>query len=204
MRKLLSVITIFMLVFCITIPTFAADEYGFELQYDGPIVKNVEKDAKVLLIGVNGTLHTNVRIKIDITGPATPKILATDTTDVEHDIAQTGYWGADTGFAVQGDFTNTTPIKATFIEEGNYQIKLSLIDVTNPDLVYATKTIDIQVFEDAPGDITNEMGNNIVNNTVEELPKTGTSVVEYTMYIIAIVLVVSIIGIYLNRKRINA
>lgn len=208
MKKILSFITIFAIVLCLFVPVFAVDEYSFDLQYTGTIVKNIEKDAKVLLIGVNGTLHTNVQIKVDITGPATPKLLATDTSGVEHDIAQIGYWGPPGGFAVQGDFTNTTPIKATFPEEGNYSIKLSLVDLTNGNAVLATKTIDLTVYEDATGG--NVIGNavtdtNVVsNNIIGELPKTGTSVVEYVMYTIAIVLIISIIGIYLNKRRMNA
>ena len=128
MKKILSIILIFAFCFFITSYSFAAGDYTFELQYTGTIEKNVEKDANVLLIGNNGTLYSKVRIKIDITGPATPKIIAKDTSNIEHDIAQIGYWGPPEGFAVQGDFTNTTPIKATFTEEGEYTIKLSLIN----------------------------------------------------------------------------
>lgn len=203
MKKMLSFITIFAIVLCLCVPVFAVDEFDFELQYTGTIVKNIEKDAKVLLVGNNATLHTNVQIKIDITGPATPKILATDSTGVEHDIAQLGYWGPASGFAVQGDFTNTTPIKATFTEEGEYTIKLSLIDVANGNAVIASDTFEIQVYEDEsatpPANIEN-----VIDNAIQELPKTGTSVVEYVIYSIAIVLIISIVGIYLNKKRMNA
>ena len=115
MKKILSFVMIIALVLCSISPVFAVDEYSFDMQYTGTIVKNVEKDSVVILTGVNGTLHTNVQIKVDIIGPATPKLLATDTAGVEHDIAQTGYWGPDGGFAVQGEFENKTPIKATFV-----------------------------------------------------------------------------------------
>lgn len=205
MKKLLSVIMIFAIVLCSVSVVFAQDEYSFDLQYTGTIVKNVEKDAVVLLTGVNGTVHTNVQIKVDITGPATPKILATDSTGTEYDIAQLGYWGPPSGFAVGGDFVNRTPIKATFVEEGSYTIKLSLVDLANGNAVITTKTFDIEVYEDVPGEnvIGNVIGNAVEENTLEELPKTGTSVVEYVMHIIAIVLIISIIGMYLNRRKVN-
>lgn len=197
MKKILSCMIIFLLVFCMVSPVFAADEYSFDLQYEGTIVKNVEKNAKVLLIGVNGSLHTNVRINVEVTGPATPKLLATDETGVEHDIAQTGYWGPKDGFAVQGDFTNETPIRATFTEEGSYTIKLSLVDLKNADAVIASKTINLEVYEDeAPV-------NNTVNNVVEELPKTGTSIWEYVAYIGILTIMLSVIGMYLNKKKIT-
>lgn len=199
MKKILSCIMIFALVFCMVSPVFAADEYSFDLQYTGTVVKNVEKEVKALLIGVNGTLHTNVRINVEVTGPATPKLLATDTNGVEHDIAQVGYWGPPEGFAVQGDFTNTTPIKATFTEEGAYTIKLSLVDVANGNRVITSKTFDVEVYEDeAP------VNNTIVeNNVVEELPKTGTSIWEYVAYIGALTIVLSVIGMYLNKRKIT-
>lgn len=206
MKKLLSFVMIFAIVLCSVSVVFAQDEYSFDLQYTGTIVKNVEKDAVVLLTGVNGTPHTSVQIKVDITGPATPKILATDSTGTEYDIAQLGYWGPPSGFQVGGDFVNRTPIKATFIEEGSYTIKLSLVDLANGNAVITTKTFDIEVYEDVPGGnvVSNVIDNAVVEgNTLEELPKTGTSVVEYVMYIIAIVLIISIIGMYINRKRVN-
>lgn len=202
MKKLLSVIMIFTVILFIVSPVFAADEYSFDLQYTGTITKNIQKDANVLLIGENGPLYATVRIKVDISGPATPVLLATDSLGTEIDIAQEGFWGPPSGFPIQGDFTNTTPIKATFPEEGNYTITLSLIDLANANAVITSKTIDIEVFEDVPPANNNVIGNAVSeNNMIEELPKTGISVVEYTMYIIAIVLVISIVGIYLNRRR---
>lgn len=204
MKKLLSLITVFAIVLCSASVVFAQDEYSFDLQYTGTIIKNVEKDGVVLLTGVNGTVHNNVQIKVDITGPATPKLLATDSTGTEYDIAQLGYWGPPSGFAVGGDFVNKTPIKATFVEEGSYTIKLSLVDIANGNAVITTKTFNIEVYEDATGGnvVGNVIGNAVTDNTIEELPKTGTSVVEYVMYIIALVLILSIIGIYINRRKV--
>lgn len=209
MKKFLLSFMIFALAFVIAIPTFAADGYSFDLQYAGTITKNEEKDANVLLVGVNAPVHSNVRIKVDIQGPATPKIMATDSLGNEIDIAQEGYWGPQAGFAVGGDFTNTTPIKATFTEEGSYTITLSLIDVANSDNIITSRVFTLEVFEDAPAvnnTVNDIVGNDNVigNNVIGELPKTGTSVVEYAMYIIAITLVISVVGIYINRKRMKA
>ncbi len=201
MKKVLSFIMILAILFCSVSPVLAADEYSFDLQYTGNLVKNVEKDAVVLLTGVGGTLHTSVQIKVEITGPATPKILATDTTGVEHDIAQTGIWGPVSGFAVQGDFVNKTPIKATFVEEGNYSIKLSLIDLANANAVITTKTFDLQVYEDTVPE-NNVVDNTVVeNNMIEELPKTGTSIWEYVAYVAILTVVLWAFGMYLNKRK---
>ena len=104
MKKILSLLLIFMIVICFISPVFAVDGYSFDLQYTGTIVKNQAKDAKVLLIGVNAPAYTNVIIKVDITGPATPTILATDNTGTEHDIAQLRILGTNSRFFCSGRF----------------------------------------------------------------------------------------------------
>lgn len=159
----------------------AADEYSFELNYAGDVVVNEQKQANVILRGTDATPYTRVRIKVDITGPATPEILATDSSGVEHDIVELGYWGPDAGFAVGGTFENITPIKATFPAAGTYTVTLSLINLDTNSSVIATKTETIEVLEDG-SIIANEIEKEETNNTVEELPKTGTSVTEYIIY----------------------
>lgn len=196
MKKILSIMMAFVMVLCYSCSVLAVDEYGFDLQYSGTIVKNIEKNASVVLMGVNATLHTNVQIKVNITGPATPTLLATDTLGIEHDIAQIGYWGPVDGFPVQGNFTNTTPVKATFPEEGSYTITLSLVDLANANNIITSKTFNLEVYEDEAPIV------NTVNNTmVEELPKTGTSLWEYVIYIGVLTTILAIVGIYLNKNR---
>lgn len=181
---------------------FAADEYSFDLKYTGNVIKNVEKNANVLLVGVNGTLYSNVLIKVNITGPATPKLLATDSSGTEYDIAQLGSWGPPSGFAVQGDFTNTTPIRATFTEAGNYTIQLSLVDVSNNNLIITSKVFTINVLEEEPSiDDTEEPP--VEDEEVEELPKTGTSIWEYISYISVFGTILTVSIIYINKKRIS-
>lgn len=206
MKKIISFMMIFAIVFCSMSSVFAADEYSFDMEYTGNIIKNIEKDAVVILKGVNAPVHSNVLIKVDIKGPATPKILATDSTGTEYDIAQLGSWGPPSGFAVGGDFENRTPIKATFPEEGSYTITLTLVDVANANQVITSRVFNLEVFEDeAP--VNNVVVNDIVpnntveNNMLEELPKTGTSVIEYVTYVIILSIVLWGIGMYLNKRR---
>lgn len=175
----------------------AVDEYSFELNYTGDVVINEEKEATVILRGTDATPYTKVRIKVDVTGPATPKIMATDSSGVEHDIAQLGYWGPDTGFAVGGTFENKTPIKATFSAAGTYTIKLSLINLENNDAVITSKTETVEVLEDK-SNIQNEV-NNTTNNTIEKLPQTGTSIGEYIVYA-GIMITAIMFGYYKIRK----
>lgn len=175
----------------------AVDEYSFELNYTGDVVNNEEKEATVILRGTDATPYTKVRIKVDVTGPATPKIMATDSSGVEHDIAQLGYWGPDTGFAVGGTFENKTPIKATFSAAGTYTIKLSLINLENNDAVITSKTETVEVLEDK-SNIQNEV-NNTTNNTIEKLPQTGTSIGEYIVYA-GIMITAIMFGYYKIRK----
>lgn len=198
LKKIVSIILILIIGIGIANYSLAANEYSFDLQYTGTVVKNEEKNANVLLIGQNGTLYSKVRIKVDINGPATPKIMATDSNDVEHNIAELGYWGPAEGFAVQGDFTNTTPIRATFPEAGKYTIKLSLINLTDGSVI-TTKSFEVDVIsEEVPP--ANVISNEIVNN-IEELPQTGTSIFEYIAYFSIIVIIFGVVGMYIYRKR---
>lgn len=196
MKKILSIMMAFVMVLCYSCSVLAVDEYSFDLQYSGTIVKNIEKEAKVLLIGTEGTSYSNVQIKIDITGPAIPELLAIDSLGNEINIAQVGYWGPPSGFPVGGSFTNTTEIKATFPEEGDYTIKLSLVNVANGNALITSKTFTLQVFEEeAP------IVNNITNNTIEELPKTGTSIFDFLLYLLGLTLILSLVTIYLRARK---
>lgn len=173
---------IFIVTFVMIISFFpesihAANEYEFKMDYIGNAVANIEAETKVLLIGTNGSTYTNVRIKVDVNGPSKPKILATDSSGKIADIAQLGYWGPKTGFAVQGDFTNTTPVKVTFNQGGNYEIILSLLDVKNGNNVITSKTINIHVLDE--------------EIIIDKLPQTGIGINDYLIYIIPI----GIIGI---------
>lgn len=208
MKKVLPVfLSLVLILFIGTV--YAADEYTFGLEYTGEIVVDEQKDAAVTLTGVNGPLYTNVRIKVDITGPATPKILAYDSQGTEYDIAQTGYWGPDTGFAVQGSFTNRTPIRATFTEAGQYTVKLSLIDISNNNNVITSKDITLTVqgltVDNTVNTVVNQVENttveNMINeNLVEEIPKTGLSYEEMAFFIIIISGIVFIMyKVYKNK-----
>ena len=122
------------------------------------------------------------------------------------DIAQTGYWGPDTGFPIQGDFKNETPVTATFPKAGEYTITVSLLNLESGNSVITTKSITVDVQEQAA--MTNTIENTIVNtveNTVvnneeaTELPKTGTSLVEYVIY--AFVILAFIYMIYSIKQK---
>lgn len=187
MKKLLT-ISILILMMAFTTTTFAADEYQFELEYEGEIVANEEKEAKVILSGTDATAYSKVRIKIDfVSGPGTPKILATDSGGTQFDLGQLGYWGPEAGFAVGGTFSNVTPIKATYPEAGTYVHKLSLINLENSNAVIAEREFTITVAaqqvpptDENPGENNNQnMPNEVVNNTIEEIPQTGISAFEY-------------------------
>ena len=197
MKKIVLPVLICCLLVALATFSYAADGYTFGLEYEGTVKVNEAKNAKVQLIGTNGPTYTNVRIKVDITGPGTPTILAYDSTGVQHDIVQLGYWGPDAGFAVQGTFTNETPVVATFNTAGNYTIVLSLVNVANNNEVIATRSINLTVEAANTGNtVGNAVGNtvsntvsntvnntvnNMTNNTVTEIPKTGTGIFEYIL-----------------------
>lgn len=190
MKKLKVISVTLILLLMITTTCYAAidNTIHFDISYEGEIKVNEEKNTLIILAGDNTPLHAKVRVKIDIEGPTTPKLLATDSLGTQIDIANWGYWGPETGFAIQGTFTNETPVKATFTQSGLYTIKLSLIDIENANDVLAQKTVTIQV-RDSAKPVENIITNETINEPIEELPKTGTSLMEYAIYAIVFCMV---------------
>lgn len=185
------------------------EDYTFSLDYEGVIVAGEQKSGTVTLEGVDSPVQSNVIIKVDITGPATPEILATDSAGVEHDIAKLGYWGPETGFTVGGTFKNETPIKATFKTAGTYEVALSLVDANSSNTEYARNTFTVTVVsttnndtqddnktEDPNGGLTD--GNEEIEE-VEKLPQTGNYNIIY-ISIAAVAIVAITIVIYIRNS----
>ena len=193
-----SIIFILMILSMFSMSVNAAEEFEFELKYTGDIVLNETKDASVILRGTNATTYSNVRVKIEVEGPGTPKITAMDSLDQEIDLVKEKYWGPPAGFPVAGTFENETLVKATFNVAGTYTIKLTLVNMQNSEAEIVSRTFTIEVLEDATN--TNEIlePDNEVNNTIEKLPQTGTSIIEYIIY--ASIIIALIVFIY--RKTI--
>lgn len=195
MKNIKIVFILLTLILMLASCSYAAidDTINFDISYKGEVKVNEEKSAVIMLAGENTPTYTNVRVKVDIQGPATPKIIATDSLGTQIDIAKEGYWGPEAGFAIGGTFSNETPIKATFSQAGTYTITLSLLNVQNTQKendILAQKTVTIQVREDTP--IVNEVANTEIP---EELPKTGTSLVEYAIYALIMIMI-----IYLSNR----
>ena len=169
----------------------------FDVQYDGEINLNEEKISVTTLGGKATPQHTNVRIKVDVEGPAIPKLLATDSTGKEYDIAQIGYWGPEQGFPIQGDFHNETMVRSTYPVAGTYKITLSLLDVGNNNDLLAQREFTFEV----KGEEVKEepIANAVVDEPTTELPKTGTSLLEIAIY--AIILVAIVYAVYQIRQR---
>ena len=210
MKKRIVISLLVVGLLCCFSVVYASQEYSFDLQYTGSVLKNVEKDANVMLIGDNAPLYQKVRIKVDVEGPGTPNIMAKDTNEMEIDIAKEGFWGPAEGFAVQGTFTNTTPVKVTFPEAGKYEITLSLVDVSNANNVIVTQSYTIDVLEEVPDhNTTNEITNVVMNEVnemsnnanIEELPTTGTTIWEYMLYTVIVAVILGAGYMVIRRKK---
>lgn len=204
MKKLFTLFTTLIMILSISTLSYADsnEEYYFELNYEGNIIANEPKAGLVKLVGVDGTLHTNVRIKVDVSGPATPKIIAYDSNGTKFDIAEIGYWGPASGFPVQGTFTNETPVTVTYPEAGTYKTTLQLIDVANNNAVITSKEFTINVLSaSSDTDEDNKFEDeNIVQNKVEELPQAGINLLQCSVYL----LIVAIIFFVIIKKRNNS
>lgn len=198
MKKKLGMMTILVMFFsCFLMVSHAAQGYHFKLEYDGNVVENEAKSGYFSLIGTGATPYTNVRVEVKVTGPATPKILAQGTDGKEFDVVQIGYFGPSAGFAVGGDFTNKTPIRAIYPKAGKYISTIRLIDVKNGNAVIHSESMEINVVSKAanvvPGTPTEE-------ETVTELPKTGIDIVNILWGVVPAILLV-VLGILWYQKK---
>ena len=194
-------IAILFILSIFSIQVNAAAELEFELKYDGDIVVNETKEGSVILRGTNATTYSNVRVKVDVEGPGTPKIIATDTNNQEFDLVDIKYWGPPEGFPVAGTFENETPIKATFPVAGTYTIKLSLVNMQSSEAEIISKSFTVEVLEDATNvNEVNETGNG-TGNEIEKLPQTGNSMVEYIMYIAVVVALIIFVSYKIKNNK---
>lgn len=198
MKKLSCfIVTILFILSVISIQVNAAAELEFELKYDGDIVVNETKEGSVILRGTNASTYSNVRVKVDVEGPGTPKLIATDTNQQEFDLVDIKYWGPPDGFPVAGTFENETPIKATFPVAGTYTIKLTLVNMQASEAEIISKSFTVEVLEDA----TNVNEVNEPENEVEKLPQTGNSTVEYVMYIAIVAALVIFVSYKIKANK---
>lgn len=185
-----------------SVPT--TSEYNFEINYTGNIIEDEDKEATVVLEGTEATPYTNVRIKVDfVSGPSTPSIIAYDTNGIGYNIVEFGYWGPEAGFAVGGTFRNETPILARYLEPGTYVVRLSLVDVNNNEAVITSEEFTQTVLastptEEPPGE--NTVTDNVVNNTIEEIPQTGVSVWVYMGVILAVAVIIYIVSKFIKKN----
>lgn len=185
-------------------------DYDITLNYTGDIIKDVEKDMKLVVSSSMGKSYEHTRIIAEVTTPAgaTAKLLATDNSGLEHDIIQSG-WGDAEGEAIGGkDVVKDLDVRGLFSDAGSYSIIIKLIDRDNSDAEIATKTVNITVKETTtttPGtdeiQKPNENQGTTDNNEQAEpeiMPQTGNTVY---MYVIPAILVLFVVYVVLKKRN---
>lgn len=207
-KKLFYLVFLVAVILCCGSAYAVDDAYSFDIVYTGDIVEDEDKEATVILQATEGAVYSNVRIKVDfISGPSKPTILAYDSAGIGYNIAELGYWGPENGFAVGGTFKNETPIVATYPEAGTYVVRLTLIDLNNNNDIITTKEFTQTVLSATQPDNNNTINNvvdnnvgNVANNTIEEIPQTGTSIWVYLIILLGVSAVIYVIAKYKYEK----
>ena len=202
-------------------------DYTIKLEPTGEVQKGIENEMTLSYSSPMGRYYDKARLIAEATTPgnATVQLLATDQTQAEHDIIQSG-WGDAQGDKIGGkDVMQELKVRGIFSEVGDYTITLKLIDRDNSDQVIAEQTFSFTAVEEqtttppsqgnggtntentitppAEGTQENEANNgtNEINTTNEtmpsKLPKTGSN-----LYIPIVVILVAAISsyIYYNKK----
>lgn len=167
-------------------------DYDIKLNYSGDIIKNVEKDMKLVVSSAMGKNYEHTRIVAEVTAPsgATAKLLGTDSQNLEHDIIQSG-WGDANGEPIGGkNVVKELNVRGLFDKEGKYAITFKLIDRDNSDSEIAKKTVNITVKEKETTPSTDETQkpNTTTKPTQKpnKMPQTGHTVYVYAIPTIAI------------------
>lgn len=194
-------------------------DYDIALNYTGDIIKNEEKDMKLVVSSSMGKNYQHARIIAEATAPTgeTAKLLATDDQGLEHDIIQSG-WGDPSGDQLGGkDVIKELDVRGLFSGAGNYAITLKIIDRDDSDAEIASETFDIEVKEEAvitppveekPDETVTPPAEEVPEKPVtppaqteetkpESLPKTGSTIYFIVLPIIAIL---SVAYVVLNKK----
>ena len=196
-------------------------DYDIKLEYSGDVVKEEEKSMTLSYSSPMGRYYEHARLIAEAQTPtgATVQLLATDQSNVEYDIIQSG-WGDAQGSKIGGkDVSQVLQTKAIFSEEGSYAITLKLIDRDNSDRVIAEKVTNFTVLAEAvqntpsnpqttpentpaspdetkPSPETTPVEN--ANETPKKLPKTGSN-----LYIPMTVVLIGLVSAYayFNKKK---
>lgn len=191
-------------------------DYSLKLEYTGSIIVDKENDMKISYSSSMGKYYDKARLVAEATTPedGTVQLIGIDSQNLSHDIIQSG-WGDEQGYEIGGkDFSQVLDVKGIFSKEGEYTIKLKLIDRNNSDSVIAEDSFKINVSKsevnintntntntsNTVGSVTNAIAENVNNTTTTPttLPKTGVNI-----YIPLILIIISLMGafVYYNKTK---
>lgn len=185
-------------------------DYTLNLAYTGVILKEEQKDMTLSYSSPMGHYYEHARLVAEATTPkgATVKLIATDETNTEHDIIQSG-WGDAQGYKIGGkDVSQVLKVKGMFSEAGDYTITLKLIDRDNSDSIIAQRTFNMTAVKEESSETTPDNSDTTIPTEPEEddvkkeetptkLPKTGVN-----RYISVVLILIALVSLYVyNNKR---
>lgn len=170
------------------------EEYTLNLKYDGKVIKNEEKEMKIITKSTMGKYYAHARLIAQISTPAgaSAKIIGKDTTGTEYDLIKDG-WGDIAGYELGGNVNQELNFTGLFNEAGKYTLTLKLIDKDNSDTAITTKDFTIDVAETENTQVVEKE-----ESKPTTLPKTGIN-----MNVLVSILIATLFGIYilLNKKQ---
>ncbi len=189
--------------------------YTFDLLYTAPIETNVAENMQLNLNSSLGESFSNTRIIAEAITPtgATVNLMATDaTTSTDFDLLTDG-WGSTAGDSIGGlNVSKQLTMMGTFSEAGNYTLTFKLIDKNNSNTILAENSFNLNVSDVSTTPTTPPTTTTPETTTPEDtteqtmpenLPKTGTSIYEYIIPILLILIVFTagLSKIYFSKKQ---
>lgn len=149
------------------------EDYTINLEYEGNIIENEEKEIKLITSSSLGKNYDNVRLTAEVVKKPSDNsqvsLTAINESQQEIDLIQDGY-GTDNGYSLGGqNVRHELNVKSLFSEVGDYTLKISLLDKDSSDQLIVSQELNISVGTNAPVEDENgEENNNNNNNNNEE------------------------------------
>ena len=130
-------------------------DYTIEFKATNKLEPEKENAMELITKSSMGKNYDHVKMKVQVTkkpsDKASVKLLATERTRAQVDLIQDG-WGEPDGYALGGkDVEQILDVQGVFSEEGEYGIKISLLDKDSADAEIATKDFTFNVEKASSG-----------------------------------------------------
>ena len=155
----------------VTLTVDVRSTYAFDYSVESPILVGEDTEADVTFAtDVLGTIgYDAVRFSFEATGPGNVIFTATDSNMDEFTFINSGYWGPDSGFPLDADYTATTNWTLNFSRVGEYTISFNCFEIDDEGNPFVTGELVIIIVSLKPTNVQIHLTEETVTLTWDEV-----------------------------------